>query len=355
MRPKPQKTAEECLLLFNEDYEDLEELRSEISSCLITGRNLWLSYDEGAAIERLTRTARGYGYHRHYEMSGFFDLPADDEMDMEALAYAEPYLWFCGSMSLKRDTPEPDEPLAEQISALAEISLDRNRFSLGRIPCVERDGGFELFRETEHESETLRAAMLVGGAEGSMLHNVLMHDEHLSMFMDVPCKDNGFDIEGLAVAGERIFIGLRGPVLHGFAVILEITCKAAGDDLIMESRQGEDKLYRKHFLDLAGMGIRELNIDDKGDLYLLAGPTMDLDGTISIYRVKGGLENNYASVVHEPERLFDVARGSELGHGQDKAEGMAFGDDGSILITYDSPVEERLEGDNGVRMDWYRL
>ncbi len=356
MKPNTKDISHKCLIQFEEGFSNLEDLRSEISSCLITEKNLWLSYDEDAGIERLTATKKGYGYHKHYELTDFFDLPSGSgEADMEALAYAEPYLWFCGSMSLKRNSPDPDDPVEKQLENLSEVALDENRFSLGCIPCIKNGDSYELLKEAEYKGKTIKPLMLRGGTKSTELHNALMRDEHLERFMMIPCKDNGFDIEGLAVENGRIFIGLRGPVLNGFAVILEIGCKEFDGELLLTKRNDEDKLYRKHFIDLRGMGIRELNIDKKGDLYLLAGPTMDLDGTISIYRVNGGLPDQHGSVTHKPERLFDVARGAELEHGADKAEGMAFVEGGHILITYDSPVEERFEGKNGVWMDCYDM
>ncbi len=356
MKPSKKKLSEKCLIQFNKDYGNLEDLRTEISSSLATEDNLWLSYDEDAGIERLTKTEKGFGYHKHYELSDFFELPADGgEADMEALAYQEPYLWFCGSMSLKRDDPSEGDSLQEQLDDLADIALDENRFSLGCIPCIKKNDSYELLKEAQYKGKTIKALMLRGGTKSTELHNALMKDEHLEKFMTIPCKDNGFDIEGLAVYKDRVFIGLRGPVLNGFAVILEISCKEVDNELILSKKSNEDKLYRKHFVNLHGMGIRELNITKNGDLFLLAGPTMDLDGTISIYKIKGGLEDDYASVVLKPERLFDVARGSQLEHGEDKAEGMAFLSDTEILITYDSPIKERLEGKNGVWMDCYRI
>lgn len=356
MKPNHRKPAHKCLIQFDKNYSNIEDLRSEISSSLATEDNLWLSYDEDAGIERLTKTERGFGYHKHYDLFDFFDLPAGKgEADMEALAYQEPFLWFCGSMSLKRDSPDPDDSLEEQLDDLSDIDIDENRFSLGCIPCIKKDGSYELLNEAEYNGKKIRPLMLRGGTKSTELHNALMRDEHLERFMMIPCKDNGFDIEGLAVYKDRIFIGLRGPVLNGFAVILEIGCKEFDGELLLSKRPDEEKLYRKHFIDLRGMGIRELNITKNGDLYLLAGPTMDLDGTISIYRIKGGLPDHYASVTHDPERLFDVARGAELEHGADKAEGMAFLSDRKVLITYDSPVEERLEGGTGVWMDCYNL
>lgn len=356
MKPSQKKVAHKCLIQFEEGFSNMDDLRTEISSCLATEDNLWLSYDEDAGIERLTSTERGYGYHKHYELYDFFDLPSGDgEADMEALAYQEPYLWFCGSMSLKRDSPSPKDSVEEQLKALQDIAIDQNRFSLGCIPCIKKDGGYELMKETKYKGKTIKPLMLRGGTKSTELHNALMRDEHLERFMMIPCKDNGFDIEGLAVHEDRIFIGLRGPVLNGYAVILEISCKEFEGELLLAQKPDEDKLYRKHFVDLSGMGIRELNITKNGDLYLLAGPTMDLDGTISIYKIEGGLPDEFGSVTHNPERLFDVARGAELEHGADKAEGMAFLPDGKLLITYDSPVKERLEGDTAVWMDCYDL
>lgn len=171
--------------------------------------------------------------------------------------------------------------------------------------------------------------------------------------MSILCKDNGFHIEGLEVNQGRIFIGLREPVLNGYAIILENTVECLKDELIMQKREGVDNIYRKHFLELASMGIRELNIDKNGDLFILAGSTMDLDCTISIYKLSGGLPDTAGSVTFTPERLFDVARGSEIEHGKDKAEGMAFISENEVLITYDSLVDKWLKGKNKVEMDVY--
>lgn len=40
-------------------------------------------------------------------------------------------------------------------------------------------------------------------------------DPHFAPYLAIPGKGNGFDIEGLAVDGQRLFLGLRGPVLLG--------------------------------------------------------------------------------------------------------------------------------------------
>lgn len=49
--------------------------------------------------------------------------------------------------------------------------------------------------------------------------------------MAIPSKDNGLDIEGLAVDGRRLLLGLRGPLLRGWSAPLEIAAEASGGQL----------------------------------------------------------------------------------------------------------------------------
>ena len=109
-------------------------------------------------------------------------------------------------------------------------------------------------------------------------------------FLAIPGKDNGLDIEGLAVAEGSVFVGLRGPVLRGWTTLLEM---AVGEDddapstLKLKEIGSNGSLYRKHFLDLGGLGVRDLCLDGD-DLLILAGPTMDLDGPVTVFRWRGG-------------------------------------------------------------------
>jgi hypothetical protein len=178
----------------------------------------------------------------------------------------------------------------------------------------------------------------------------------LGSFLAIPGKDNGFDIEGLAVAGERLFIGLRGPVLRGWAVILEVELKEDNEQpstLRLKAIGPNDHLYRKHFLHLGGLGIRDLCVQDS-DLLILAGPTMDLDGPVTIFRWPGGTEPKGENIVpaSELERVLEVP----YGQGVDHAEGMTlFSPDGgkarSLLVVYDSASESRQLGASTVTAD----
>ncbi len=125
--------------------------------------------------------------------------------------------------------------------------------------------------------------------------------------MKLPSKDNGFDIEGIAVMDDRVFLGLRGPVLRGWAVIIEIAVKEKKDKLKLKKIGRHKQKYRKHFIDLKGMGIRELAVANN-NLLILAGPTMDCDGIMTLYRLNGGFEDQKESLIaHEQlDKMFDV-------------------------------------------------
>lgn len=90
----------------------------------------------------------------------------------------------------------------------------------------------------------------------------------------------------MLVHEERIFIGLRGPVLRGIAIILEIVLQEKEPGILsLKALDGDKQYYKKHFLELDGLGIRDLCLDGD-DVLILAGPTMVLDGSLRIFRWK---------------------------------------------------------------------
>ena len=137
-------------------------------------------------------------------------------------------------------------------------------------------------------------------AKGAFIQ-ALQRDEHFSPFLRtfendkqqevrLPGKDNGLDVEGLLVRENRVFLGLRGPVLRGYACMLELAVhsKQHGGGLelrplIVDAESEETRLYRKHFVRLEGLGIRDLE-EVSGDLLILAGPTADVHGPEQVFR-----------------------------------------------------------------------
>lgn len=100
-------------------------------------------------------------------------------------------------------------------------------------------------------------------------------------------KENGLDVEGLTVHGNKVWIGLRGPVLRGIAILLEIEVEeGSNNELFLKTIGNGDRQYKRHFLDLDGLGIQELCWERNSEnLLVLAGPTMDLDGAHSLFRL----------------------------------------------------------------------
>lgn len=356
------KKPEKILLHFNEQLNSKNtKIHSELSSVVRTGDYLWLAFDEGVSLERLKKNKDGYAEHTSFPLKKYIKLPGseDGEVDIEGLAYGDHYLWLVGSHSLKRDKPDKrSEPTDKRIERLSKVENDPNRYTLARIPVIPdpETGEYKLFKSCphpDHPDRMLTAAKLKAGKKSSQLSKLLKKDEHLKSFMHLPSKENGFDIEGIAVMGERIFLGLRGPVLRGWAIILEI--------MVQEKKKGKLKLkkigkgkgkYRKHFFHLQGMGIRELAVAND-DLLVLAGPTMDCDGTIAMYRIKNGIKDRDESLTYNNyiDRLFNVTIGHETKFGTDKAEGLTMMEDGRLMVIYDAPAEGRVKGDSSAYAD----
>lgn len=337
-----------------------KHVRDGLSTALRTGDDLWISCDERVTIERLTFTRDGsFSQHKSFNLNDYLDLPAKDEteIDIEGMGMANHYLWVMGSHSLKRKKPKRRLSASEQIRRLAKVKSDPNRYLLARIPILqdEETGRYTLYKECEdpdRPGHVLRAAQLRGDKASSILTEVLQDDEHIAPFMKIPGKDNGFDIEGLATCGKRIYIGLRGPVLRGWAMVLEVEPEEDEAGILHLKQITEDKPYKKHFLQLRGKGIRELRIFGN-DIYILAGPTMDLDGVIAIYRWRNALNSEEEQIIHndELERLCEVPHGTGRDTGKDKAEGLAIYDDKHVLVVFDSPVDTRKVDGNAVLAD----
>jgi hypothetical protein len=343
------------------DFSDLpkKERRKrlgDLSAILQCGDDLWTASDETTSLERLSPTGgETFGNCESFCLSRLLRLPApsDEEIDLEGLAFDDHYLWLTGSHSLKRQKPRHEGDMEEDIAALSEIVRETNRFLIARIPvAADPDSGQTTLAKhsphPEHRKTELRAAQLFGTAKSNMLLDALRDDEHLGRFLAIPAKENGFDIEGMAVIGSRIFLGLRGPVLRGWAVILEIKVEDISGSFFQLLPIGPEQcLYRKHFFDLGGLGVREL-CQDGDDLLILAGPTMDLDGHVLVYRWKKIGRHRRQTVVGRDDLkvVLDFKFSSTKAAGTDHPEGLCLyreknGTRG-LLVVYDSPAADRV-------------
>lgn len=337
--------------------KDLAKARDNLSAVVLRDNHLWLGGDEGTSIDRMTRDERGnFGNHTRFELKDILRLPgpAKEEIDIEGLDVDGGYLWLVGSHSAKRKKAESDKTPAENVDRLAKVEIEGNRFTLARVPLSAN-------AEPVAKHESLTAARLSGDANGNLLTTALASDGHLGRFVPrrssddsiegIPSKDNGFDVEGLAVSGDRVFVGLRGPVLRGWAMVIELRVKGTSGGLLALDPIGPaGESYVKHFLQLDGLGVRELSIHGK-DLLILAGPSMDLDGPVFIYRWTHALESTRARAPGSLTPREELIRAVTVPFAEkhDHAEGLSIVTRTplSVLVSYDSPHPSRLDGADG--------
>jgi hypothetical protein len=343
----PRRPGDQVSLVFS-DWRPLrhvqDPLQKDLSAVARVGSSLFLACDETASVERLERRADGsFGEHQHFALDQFIDLPAgaDGEMDIEGLSADEGFLWIVGSHSLKRCKPKHDESDAgSALRRLEKVEREPNRYFLGRIPLVEDAPG--LFVPVRSDGSR-RAAWVKFGKRRSALAHWMTDDPHLGPFLTISSKENGFDIEGLAVCGNRVWLGLRGPVLRGHAVVLEMEIAEKVPGRLKARRIDGDRRYRKHLLDTRGLGVRDMRLDGD-DLLLLVGPTMSLEGPAFVLRWRGAVNDKASSVV-DPGRIETVAELPYQLH-VDHPEGIEVWPEagpGALLVIFDAPGPDRTD------------
>ena len=241
--------------------------------------------------------------------------PSDEEMDLEGIAVTGDDIFVIGSHSAKRKKVEPDK------------QYNKNRAALLGRPTAEpaRDVLLNL-----HLSPTGQA----GGITRSSLRDILNSTAPFQAFAATASKENGVDIEGLAVWQDRLYVGFRGPVLRGnFTPILR--CKFGAPVT-------EPAVL---FVDLGGRGVRDLAHVDNG-LVILAGPMGDGPGSYQLYLWDGsdmvpgvGAPANANSLLLIGDLPSPVAADGTVQTAA-KAEGLAVvnnhnGQSWEILVVYD--------------------
>jgi hypothetical protein len=249
------------------------------------------------------------------------DIPgaqSDDELDLESIDLSKDRLWICGSHCRVRKKPVGDGQLNAELRSrpsrclLASFKLRDNGASLGKAKVLPYEG------------------------VGSLRWH-LKADPFLTPFLQLPSKENGLDIEGFVIHRQKALLGLRGPLIDSFAVIVSLEINdefaIAGSTL--------------HFLNLEGLGIRELARKDDAVL-VLAGPVNAANGPFKLYR----WIPRDVDTVQQPVELFRWPLGTEKPEGicEFQREGKS-----GLLIVYDNPdANERIQGSQ-YRADWMSL
>ncbi|KQM30918.1 DUF3616 domain-containing protein [Sphingomonas sp. Leaf10] len=326
----------------------------DLSAAARHGRTMFLGSDEGVRLERLVGDGDGqWAQHRRFPLDAILDLDASGEADIEGLAEENGWLWVLGSHARTRPKIGSQGDDRIDLTRFATLKHTRPRCLLARLPLApdpETDGAV---RPVKRDGDR-RAGMLRQTKYGNRLSRMLQESPLLRPFTRIAAKEGGVDLEGIAVAGNRIAIGMRGPVIQSYAVLLELE--------VVPTRTGRLKILgpmHVRVLELDGLGIRDLKRDG-ADLLILAGPTTGLDGPCAVYRWKDWLGDppQHEQVVrrHRPERIIDLP----FGRGDDHPEGLVLierpegGRD--LLVICDSPAAARIDrAANGVTCDRFRL
>jgi hypothetical protein len=330
--PAPAEPIEQVALSFDAPGDTVANLSASVR----VGDNLFVGADEACAIERLTIGKSGANGHRSFPLAELLDLAdPDEEADIEGLAFEDGWLWVVGSHARTRPNPKKKKKKGKKLdlSALADLKDTRPRCLLARLPLIQGDDGWEPVKADGDR----KAGLIRQNKHGSALAKRLAKDELLAPFTCVPAKEGGVDVEGIAVCGERVALGMRGPVISGLALLLELQvhAKASG-------KLGIASGPAKRFLAMEGLGIRDLK--RRGDdLLILAGPTTNLSGPCAVYGwenwAKQPPRDAQEVEVHVPTRILELP----FGRGFDHPEGLALWEENSLLVVCDSPGPDRLK------------
>jgi hypothetical protein len=211
---------------------------------------------------------------------------ADQEIDMEASAADGDELYVVGSHSMRRKKLEEG------------AQYKKNRKRLTRVTPHEHS--YQLYRLQLDQTGAITAA------DSISLSDILENDEVLAPYVDIPGKENGVDIEGLARRDGRLFVGFRGPVLRGNYVPV----------VVFEFDNPDD--YEVRYVQLAGRGVRDLVAVDDG-LLVVAGPVGDGDASYKLYLWNG--EDCIPGNADAPGALSEV--GELPASAEIKPEGLA--------------------------------
>lgn len=119
--------------------------------------------------------------------------------------------------------------------------------------------------------------MLIGEVESASLMGAInKFDKILNPFMMIPGKENGIDIEGIAAQGDNLFIGFRGPVLRENWVPVIVT---KFENIIEHAEL--------RFVNLGGLGIRDMVAVNNELFFIIAGPVGDGSGGFHLYSWNG--------------------------------------------------------------------
>jgi hypothetical protein len=337
---------------------------ANISAIAAVDRDLWTASDEGASIERLTRGSARFSRAENFDLIRLFPAfkaaneaiggrrgAKKPEADLEGLAWdaARRRLWLVGSHCRSRGNMDNVRP--------AQLR-ERLRGTLDKAP-LHTLLGFVPLRDDGRPVPNGGLALPLGREKGSLRSAIAGEGGYLADALKWPAKENGLDIEGIAVDDTEILLGLRGPAAGGFAIVMRLSVAIGDRGLSLRKRNG--RRYRLSFLQLNGLGIRDL-VRDGEDVLVLAGPSMDLDAPFALYRWHGAFDRTSRKDemvelgTGHLEFLFDfetAERTVRVGrvYPCERPEGIGLVDKSKLVVVHDRPFEWRLRPKGSLMAD----
>lgn len=181
------------------------------------------------------------------------------ELDGEAVTFGGGAFYVIGSHGHPRDR-----------KGKLDVEGDAGEIA-AKIKATSRLLRFKL----PSEIDTDRDARAVDVDASARVREAIAASSALSPYMDQRLERNGLTIEGIAVIGDRLYVGLRSPLLEsGKAAIMNLALGALFGSGALDAHVA--------LVDLDGRGVRDLSVRD-GALVILAGPSGDSDGTYAVY------------------------------------------------------------------------
>jgi hypothetical protein len=235
------------------------------------------------------------------------------ELDIEGICAEGDLVYVIGSHSSKR----------KKIKADSSWKKNRETFHQDKIEDeISRDWLYRLRLNDEGKAADKDRISLRG-----IIHN----DPALKAFCGIPSKENGVDIEGIAVKDGWLHIGFRGPVFRDNYVP------------VLRLRYEEPEKYELLYVQLGGRGIRDLAAVSDGFL-ILAGPVGDGSDSYQLYHWNG--KDAVPGKDRRPEELGKVQLLGEIPplDASCKAEGLAVleerQDSWQLVIAYDGAKDQ---------------
>ena len=221
---------------------------TDLSGVVVAGDYLVLGADEGHSLQFLRRDGENGSWRLEKRLAL---AKRDQETDIEAITANGGHLYVIGSHSARRKRLKPEHSLRKNRERMLQVQSDVARNRLFRI-AFDVDSG------------------AVGKVEQIDLSKRLRKDPLLKLFVGIPSKENGIDIEGLAFRDGRLYVGCRGPVLRDNYVP------------VMTLDFDRPKQYSLRFVRLDGQGIRDMVALAEGVL-ILSGPVNDAPGPFCLW------------------------------------------------------------------------